>query len=50
MSARCADSFHDICCNSVFSFRRSEERRRTTYGTHQTAFRSAFIMFNLRHG
>ena len=29
----------------VFSFRRSEERRHTTYGTHQIAFRSAFIAF-----
>ena len=29
--------------------RRSEERHRTTFGTHQTAFRSAFIAFSPRH-
>jgi hypothetical protein len=28
-----------------FFSRRSEEQHRTTYGTHQIAFRSAFIAF-----
>jgi Protein of unknown function (DUF2840) len=32
----------------AFSFPQSGERHRITYGTHQTAFRSAFIVFKLR--